>query len=214
MVLILFCILSLQTYMHGISCVCSPYLHIIHTVPQCFKGSVHHLSLPSPLLHDTGVSAASDQPSHARCLLHVHCAPRSTCDTSSFAPITVIVSFPHHTASLVSPAHHLLKNVHHVAVLGPVPIHHQDHLEAGEGDAADTAQALPQIVWVLLVGGNAEGHGATEVLSPGGASHPPMLQEGEEALEEEVEGEESTIEAKGEVVLLCVDELVAFKETE
>lgn len=41
-----------------------------------------------------------------------------------------------------------------------------------------------------------------------------MLQEGEEALEEEVEGEEGTIEAKGEVVLLCVDELVAFKEIE
>lgn len=37
-----------------------------------------------------------------------------------------------------------------------------------------------------------------------------MFQEGKEALEEEVEGEEGTIEAKGEVVLLGVDELVAF----
>ena len=37
-----------------------------------------------------------------------------------------------------------------------------------------------------------------------------MLQEGEEALKEEVEGEEGTIEAEGEVVLLGVDELVAF----
>lgn len=38
-----------------------------------------------------------------------------------------------------------------------------------------------------------------------------MLQEGKKALEEEVEGEEGTIEAKGEVVLLSVDELVAFR---
>lgn len=37
-----------------------------------------------------------------------------------------------------------------------------------------------------------------------------MFQEGEKALEEEVEGEEGTIEAKGEVVLLSVDELVTF----
>lgn len=52
------------------------------------------------------------------------------------------------------------------------------------------------------------------MLRPGGASHPPVLQEGKEALEEEVEGEEGTIEAEGEVVLFCVDELIAFKETE
>ena len=44
----------------------------------------------------------------------------------------------------------------------------------------------------------------------GGASHPSMLQESKEALEEEVEGEESAIETKREVVLLGVDELVAF----
>lgn len=37
-----------------------------------------------------------------------------------------------------------------------------------------------------------------------------MFQEGKKALEEEVEGEEGTIEAKGEVVLLSVDELVTF----
>lgn len=41
-----------------------------------------------------------------------------------------------------------------------------------------------------------------------------MFQEGKKTLEEEVEGEEGTIEAKGEVVLLCVDELVAFKSKE
>lgn len=123
----------------------------------------------------------------------------------------MIVSFPHHAASLVSTAHHLLENVHHVAVLGPVPVHHQHHLQAREGDSADAAQALPQVVWVLLEGGDAQGHRPTEVLRPGGASHPPMLQEGEKALEEEVEGEEGTIEAKGEVVLLSVDELVAFR---
>lgn len=44
----------------------------------------------------------------------------------------------------------------------------------------------------------------------GGASHPSMLQESKEALEEEVEGEEGAIETKREVVLLGVDELVAF----
>lgn len=49
------------------------------------------------------------------------------------------------------------------------------------------------------------------MLGPGGAPHPPVLQEGEEALEEEVEGEEGTIEAEGEVVLLSMDELVAFR---
>lgn len=48
------------------------------------------------------------------------------------------------------------------------------------------------------------------MLRPGGIPHPPMLQEGEKALKEEVEGEEGTIEAEGEVVLLSVDELVAF----
>lgn len=37
-----------------------------------------------------------------------------------------------------------------------------------------------------------------------------MLKKGKQALEEEVEGEEGTIEAEGEVVLLSVDELVAF----
>lgn len=209
MVLILFCILLTQKYSHTI-CVCGSYLHIIHTVPQCFKGSVHHLSFPSPLLHDAGEAAAADQSSHSCCLLHVHRAPPSTSDTYSSTSITVVVPLPHHTASLVSPAHHLLENVHHVAVLGPVPIHNQHHLQAREGDSADTAQALPQVVWVLLVGSDAEGHGASEVLRPGGAPHPPMFQEGKKALEEEVEGEEGTIEAKGEVVLLSVDELVAF----
>ncbi len=49
------------------------------------------------------------------------------------------------------------------------------------------------------------------MLRPGRAPHPPMLQEGKKALEEEVEGEEGTIEAKGEVVLLSVDELVALQ---
>lgn len=48
------------------------------------------------------------------------------------------------------------------------------------------------------------------MLGPGGAPHAPMLEKGKQALEEEVEGEEGTIEAKGEVVLLSVDELVAF----
>lgn len=48
------------------------------------------------------------------------------------------------------------------------------------------------------------------MLRPGRAPHPPVLQEGEEALEEEVEGEEGTVEAKREVVLLGVDELVTF----
>lgn len=48
------------------------------------------------------------------------------------------------------------------------------------------------------------------MLWPGGAPHAPMLEKGKQALEEEVEGEEGTIEAKGEVVLLSVDELVAF----
>lgn len=39
-----------------------------------------------------------------------------------------------------------------------------------------------------------------------------MFQEGEEALEEEVEGEEGTVETKGQVVLLGVDELVPCRE--
>lgn len=51
-----------------------------------------------------------------------------------------------------------------------------------------------------------------EVLGLSWAPHPTMLQEGKEALEEEVEGEEGTIEAKREVVLLGMDELVAFTE--
>lgn len=186
------------------------YLYIVHTVPQCFKGSVHHLSLPSPLLHDTGVSTASDQLSDSCRLLHVHCAPPSTSDTFPSTPITVVISLPHHTAGLVSPTHHLLENVHHVAVLWPVPIHHQHHLQAREGDSTDAAQALPQVVWVLLEGSDAEGHRATEVLRPGRTPHAPMLQEGEKALKKEVEGEEGTIEAKGKVVLFSVDELVTF----
>lgn len=82
-------------------------------------------------------------------------------------------------------------------VLCTVPIHHKHHLQAREGDSPDTAQALPQVIWVLLVGGNAESHGASQVLWPGGASHPPMLQEGEKALEQEMKGKEGTIEAKG-----------------
>lgn len=187
-----------------------PYLQIIHTVPKCFKGSVHDLSFPSPLLHDTGVAAASDQPSHSCCLLHVHCAPPATSDSSTSTPITVVVSLPHHPASLVSPAHHLEENVIHVAVLWPVPIHYQHHLQTREGDSADAAKAFPQVVWVLLVSSNAESHGPSEVLWLGGAPHPPMLQEGKEALEEEMEGKEGPIEAKREMVLLSVDELVAF----
>lgn len=174
-----------------------PHLHIIHTVPQRFKGSVHHLPLASPLLHDAGESAASDQPGHAHGLLHVHCAPNSAGDAPRFTPVTVIVPFPHHTASLLGSAHHFLKNVHHVAVLGSVAVHHQHHAEAGEGDAADAAQALPQVVGVLLVSSDAKGHGASEVLAAGRASHPAVLQEGKEALQEEVEREEGTIEAKG-----------------
>lgn len=174
-----------------------PHLHIIHTVPQRFKGSVHHLPLPSPLLHDAGESAASDQPGHAHGLLHVHCAPNSAGDASRFTPVTVIVPFPHHTASLLGSAHHFLKNVHHVAVLGSVAVHHQHHAQAGEGDAADATQALPQVVGVLLVSSDAKGHGASEVLAAGRASHPAVLQEGKEALQEEVEREEGTIEAKG-----------------
>ena len=38
-----------------------------------------------------------------------------------------------------------------------------------------------------------------------------MLQEGEEALKEEVEGEEGAVQAEGKVVLLSVDELVTFE---
>lgn len=202
-VLILFC-----THSYLLLYVWASHLHIVHTVPQCFKGSVHHLSLPSPLLHDAGVATASDQPGNSCCLLHVYCAPPS--NASSSTPITVVVPLPHQIAGLVCTTHHLLENVHHVAILWPVPIHHQHHLQPREGDPPDAAQALPQVVWVLLVGSDAEGHRATEVLRPGGAPHAPMLQEGKEALKEEVEGEEGTIETEGQVVLLSVDELVAF----
>lgn len=46
------------------------------------------------------------------------------------------------------------------------------------------------------------------MLRVGGDLHAPMLQKGKKALEEKVEREEGTIEAKGEVVLLSLDELV------
>lgn len=39
-----------------------------------------------------------------------------------------------------------------------------------------------------------------------------MLQEGEEALQDQVEGQKSAVEAEGQVVLLCVDELVTWEE--
>lgn len=50
------------------------------------------------------------------------------------------------------------------------------------------------------------------MLGTGRGSHPAVLEEGKEALEEEVEREEGTIEAEGQVVLLCVDELVALEQ--
>lgn len=50
------------------------------------------------------------------------------------------------------------------------------------------------------------------MLAPSRASHPAVLEEGKEALKEEVEREEGTIEAKGQVVLFCVDELVALEQ--
>lgn len=189
----------------GSSCVRRTHLDVVHTVPQCLEGSVHHFSFPSPLLHDTGVLVASDQLNHTRRLF---CAPRA----SSISLIAVIVSLPHHRANLVSSTHNFFENVHHVAVLWPIPIHHQHHLEARKGDTADTSQTLSQVVWVLLEGGDAKSHGAAQVLGPGQTPHLTVLQEGEEALQKQVEGEKSPIETKGEVVLLRVDELVTFKK--
>lgn len=50
------------------------------------------------------------------------------------------------------------------------------------------------------------------MLAAGWVSHPAVLQEGKEALKEEVEREEGTIEAKGQVVLFRMDELVALEQ--
>lgn len=50
------------------------------------------------------------------------------------------------------------------------------------------------------------------MLAASRASHLPVLQERKKALEEEVEREEGTIEAKRQVVLFCVDKLVALKQ--
>lgn len=181
------------------------HLYVVHTVPQSFEGRVHHFSLPSPLLQDAAVLEASDQVNHPCPLL------RGLWASCPAAPTAVVVSSPHHGAHLPRCTHHLLEDVHHVAVLRPVPVHHQHHLQAGEGEPADTSQALPEVVRVLLVGGDAESHGAAQVLRPGEAPHPPVLQGGEEALQEQVEGQESAVEAEGQVVLLRVDELVAWE---
>ncbi|PWA33084.1 hypothetical protein CCH79_00013072 [Gambusia affinis] len=183
------------------------------SISMSFEGGVHHLPFPAPLLHDAGVAAAFNQPGHPGRFLHVHRASPPSSNASSFPAIAVKVPLPHHAAGLLRSAHHLLENVHHVSVLGPVPVHHQHHLQAREGDPPDAAQAFPQIVRVFLVGSDAEGDGTAQVLRPGRAPHPPVLQEGEEALEEEVEGEEGAVEAEGEVVLLGVNELYRFRET-
>lgn len=63
-------------------------------------------------------------------------------------------------------------------------------------DPADTAQALPQVVWVFLKGGDAQGHSAAQVLGPRRGPHVPVLQKGKQALQEQVEGQEGSIQAK------------------
>lgn len=126
-------------------------LHVVHALPQCLKGCVHDLPLASPLLHDAHTLVVQHQLVDLLDALGVALI-------RLLGGAVVKVAPPHVRRDFVAP-HHLFKDIHHVVVVLRVAIDHHDDLDARVRQPLYWHQALPQVVWVLLIRSDAQRQG-------------------------------------------------------
>lgn len=183
----------------------SKYLNVVNWWSQSLKRSVHHLPLASPLLHDAHTPFGLDQMLQVFFLRILSNDIVSAAFCSHFFIMLrlcgiprVIVVLPHKETWILV-CKHFPKHVHHVPVIIWVPVYHHDDTQQLRGilQALDRVEALFKIAGILLVGRNSESNCFSVAARLRVSFHSPVLNKGEQALNQNMEREQESIKAKG-----------------